>query len=136
MRRLTSYALSVLFAVALTLAPLASAFAQNVPYNPASPIGNHLNGVPNATPAVSSCGTSPTIAGDDKAGMVTVGTGSPTACTITFFQAYNNAPYCVLSWGSILAAEAYTVSASGIAITQTGTSSDKITYHCIGPAGG
>jgi hypothetical protein len=88
------------------------------------------------SPALSSCGTSPSIAGTDVAGQVTMGTGSPTGCTITFNVAYTNVPYCMVTWQSNLASMAYTVSNSAITLTQTGTSSNKVNYACFGQSGG
>jgi len=46
------------------------------------------------SPAVSSCGTSPSIAGNDNVGTITVGTSSSLTCTITFATAWNNPPTC------------------------------------------
>lgn len=51
--------------------------------------GNHYRSL-GGTPAVSSCGTSPTIYGTDNAGYVGVGS-SVTSCTITFVKAWNGA---------------------------------------------
>ena len=47
------------------------------------------------TPAVSSCGTSPTISGNDTSGTVTVGSGVVTTCVITFARARTNTPRVV-----------------------------------------
>lgn len=47
------------------------------------------------TPTVSSCGTSPSISGNDTAGTVTVGSGVVTACTITFARTRLNTPKVV-----------------------------------------
>ncbi len=46
-------------------------------------------------PTVSSCGTSPSISGNDTAGTVTVGSGVVTACTITFSKTRANTPRVV-----------------------------------------
>src|SRR4029077_19543943 len=35
-------------------------------------------------PTLSGCGTSPSVNGNNQVGQVTMGTGSPTGCTITF----------------------------------------------------
>lgn len=48
-----------------------------------------------ATPTVSSCGTSPSIVGNDTSGTVTVGSGVVTACTITFAATRANTPRVV-----------------------------------------
>ena len=89
-----------------------------------------------ATPSLSSCGTSPTISGTDIAGVVTMGTGTPTGCTITFATAYTNAPYCLVTWQTNIASMQYTISASTITLVQTATSSNKINYMCRGQSGG
>ncbi len=47
------------------------------------------------TPAVSTCGTSPSISGNDTSGTVTVGSGVVTACTITFAKTRSNTPRVV-----------------------------------------
>lgn len=55
----------------------------------------HLLGYGTSPTVGGSCGTSPSIAGKDSFAKVTVGTGSPTSCTITFGTAYATAPVCV-----------------------------------------
>ena len=47
---------------------------------------------------VGSCGTSPTISGNDTKGAVTVGSGATTSCTVTFNSAFASAPICVVTW--------------------------------------
>lgn len=96
---------------------------------------NHLR-TTGSVPTLSSCGTSPTISGTDVAGQVTMGTATPTGCTITFATTYTNAPYCTVTWQTNLASMTYTVSASAITLTQTGTSSNKVNYNCIAQSGG
>ncbi len=51
-----------------------------------------------ATPTVSTCGTSPAVTANstDSVGSVTTGTGSPTACTITFAHAFTNSPVVMI----------------------------------------
>ena len=88
-------------------------------------------------PVLSSCGTSPTILGDDKDGQVTMGTGSPTGCTITFASAYTAVPMCVVTWQATpLASQSYTVANTAITLAQTATSSNKVNYHCAAQNGG
>ena len=88
-------------------------------------------------PALSSCGTSPAIVGDDKYGLVTMGTGSPTGCVITFAQPYIATPLCVVTWQATpLASQSWTVTTTAITTTQTGTSSNKLNYHCAAQNGG
>lgn len=85
-------------------------------------------------PTLSSCGTNPAVSGSNQAGIVTMGTGSPTGCTITFNTAnpWSAVPACVVSWQANLASMAYTVTTAAITLTQTGTSSNKVDYICVG----
>jgi hypothetical protein len=48
------------------------------------------------TPTVSSCGASPAISGTDVSGLVTIGSGAVTSCTINFHAALPNAPHGVV----------------------------------------
>lgn len=95
----------------------------------------HLRTVGTA-PGVGSCGTGATINGTDVAGVVTMGTGSPTGCIITFATAYSNPPFCIVTWQANLASMGYTITGSAITITQTATSSNKINYDCKVQSGG
>jgi hypothetical protein len=82
-------------------------------------------------PVLTACGTSPTITGNDGAGEVTMGTGSPTGCVITFNVAYATAPYCTVTWQSTpLASQSYSVAAAAVTLVQTATSSNKVNYTC------
>lgn len=95
----------------------------------------HLSPTGNA-PTLSSCGTTPSISGTDFGGEVTMGTGTPTGCTITFATSYVSAPYCTVAWQSNLASMQYTVALDKITINQTATSSNKINYQCTARSGG
>lgn len=84
-------------------------------------------------PALTTCGTSPAIVGTDLAGTVTMGTGSPTGCVITFNAAKSSAPHCVVTWiATPLASQSYATSTTAITLTQTGTSSNVVKYVCVG----
>lgn len=84
-------------------------------------------------PALTTCGTSPTIVGTDLAGTVTMGTGSPTGCVITFAAAKSAAPHCAVVWiATPLASQSYATSTTAITLTQTGTSSNVVKYICVG----
>jgi hypothetical protein len=94
-----------------------------------------------AAPTLSSCGTSPSVSGDDKAGEITMGTGSPTTCAMTFANQYHpgvgaNAPYCTVTWQVNLPVMQYAMTPFSLNITQTATSSNKINYRCTARAGG
>jgi hypothetical protein len=49
-----------------------------------------------SAPAVSSCGTSPTIRGNNFGGLVTIGSAPGTTCVLTFAPAFLSAPACVM----------------------------------------
>lgn len=99
-------------------------------------VGGHViaNG---AAPALTSCGTTPAISGSDVAGLVTMGTVTPTGCVITFNTPYVSAPYCTVTWQATpLASQSYTVTNAAITLVQTATSSNKINYQCTAQSGG
>lgn len=48
-----------------------------------------------AAPTVTGCGTGATVLGNDSAGVITMGTGVVTTCTLTFARAWVVAPVCV-----------------------------------------
>lgn len=51
-------------------------------------------------PTLSSCGTSPTITGNDERFTITMGTGGATSCTVTFASAFTNTPVCSVTSGT------------------------------------
>lgn len=91
-------------------------------------------------PALTTCGTSPTIVGTDVAGTVTMGTGTPTGCIITFNVPYAAAatpPHCLVVWiATPLASQSYATSNTAITLTQTATSSNVVKYFCAAQPGG
>lgn len=91
-----------------------------------------FNFTTNAPPTASSCGTSPTVSGNHTKGFVTMGTGSPTGCTLTWATAYNTTPQCVVTWRSNLSSMTYTTSTTALTLTQTGTSSNTVDWLCFG----
>lgn len=91
----------------------------------------HIATAQTTKPAFTACGTSPAIDGTDTAGTITVGTGSPTSCGITFALTFTSNPHCVVSWQSNLPIMQYVSSATQLIMTQTATSSNKINYICM-----
>lgn len=89
-----------------------------------------------APPTPTSCGTTPAVVGSDLAGEVTMGTGSPTGCVLTFANAYTSAPFCTITWQTNLASMQYTISSTAITLVQTATSSNKVNYNCVARSGG
>lgn len=106
-------------------------------YVPLSKGGGVLSGVLRSSmgaPTISGCGTGPSVNGNNQAAEVTMGTGSPTGCTITFATetGYSAPPICVVTWKVNLASMQYTVSQTAIVLIQTATSSNKVNYICWG----
>lgn len=85
-------------------------------------------------PSVSACGSSPSVVGNNQAGTVTTGTGTPTSCTLTFntTNPFSGVPSCVVTWRANLATMTYSPSQTAVVMTQTATSGAKIDYHCVG----
>jgi hypothetical protein len=89
-----------------------------------------------STPTIGTCGTTPSITGNDTRGVVTFGTGSPTACTITFSAAFGSAPYCTITAYGGDSAKRYWITSTStttlvIGIEATATASQKFHYICI-----
>jgi hypothetical protein len=87
-----------------------------------------------ALPTLSSCGTTPSVTGNDTDMIVTVGSVSATGCTITFAHAYATAPVVTISNQSmsITNAMTFTVSTSAITITQTALTSAILDIYVRG----
>lgn len=87
-------------------------------------------------PTLSSCGTSPSLSTDsgDFSGTITVGSVAATACTLTFGTAHVVGTHCVISeqTGSVTNAATYTESLTGFTYNQTGLTSNKLDYICMG----
>ncbi len=98
-------------------------------------VNGHIANSSASSPTIGTCGTNPSITGNDTRGIITLGTGSPTACTITFSSAYVTTPICVVSAYQIDQGSRFYLSAittTGFTLTQsTGASSKKFTYLCI-----
>ncbi len=89
----------------------------------------------NAAPSVSSCGVSPSVSGNDNAGVISVGSGVVTSCTLTFNTHWvTNAPVCVLSDDSTaVTGDISSVSTSSVVFGFSATlGSGHIYYHCFG----
>lgn len=92
--------------------------------------GGHLVLVTPA-PTPSSCGSGPTIVGNDVGGTVTEGTGA-SGCTLTFGSTYTTAPTCNISSEAGLGFT-FATTATTLVITNVGAlSSTKLDYFCSG----
>ncbi|MGZ3793138.1 MAG: beta strand repeat-containing protein, partial [Bdellovibrio sp.] len=89
-----------------------------------------------AAATVSNCGTSPTIAGNDTRGTITLGTGNPTACTVTFQTTYASPPYCVVTaYGGDPGAVRWWITTNTttmvVNFSATPAASQQFQYHCM-----
>jgi hypothetical protein len=91
----------------------------------------HINSQAVAGTTVTSCGTNPSLVGSDIVGKITTGTGSPTACTLTFSKPYTNVPVCLCGTNAAVGCDATTISATGVTFTLSVTET-KINYICMG----
>ena len=99
-------------------------------------VKGHIANSDDGVPTISSCGTgSPLASGNDTRGTITVGTGTPSSCTITFASAFATAPICVVS--QLGATTAGTVSVTSTSTTTmvlgwaNGVSSIQFNYICM-----
>lgn len=88
-------------------------------------------------PTLSACGTSPTISGNDNSGTITIGTATPSACTLTFNIAWPNAVSCYfVDRTTATANPGRPTSVTTTAITWTFAAAtvngDVIDYLCLG----
>jgi len=86
-------------------------------------------------PAITSCGTGPTVqqGSGNVAGYVAVGSGSPTACTVTFSTAFTNTPACFVDAIGATAVSSSLSALSNAAFTVKLSATDTgFTYYCIG----
>ena len=94
----------------------------------------HIDTTSGLNPSLSSCGSSPTFAGNDWAGHITTGTGA-TACTVTFSHSYVSQPLCIFyAQGGTTVVQETSVGAA--AITFTAAASASYIYHCFAAPGG
>lgn len=89
-------------------------------------------------PTLSSCGTTPTITGNNTAGKVTVGTGTVTSCTVTFStvgsEVFSVAPACHVTGDTAATNYVAATSATVLTITSDVTmDTDVVMYACIQP---
>ena len=97
--------------------------------------GNGHISASSTAPTLSSCGISPSvIMGNDIAGRILTGSGVITACTVTFANAYTNAPACdVNPEGGVVTFVAASSTPTGFVITGAAAiTSNYITYQCMG----
>lgn len=93
------------------------------------------NNVSTAAPAVSACGSSPSIdsRANNKSGTITAGSGTVTSCTSTFAGGgYVTWNHCRVTSRSNISGFAYSISLTAIIITGASVTSDVFDYDCDG----
>ena len=86
-----------------------------------------------ADPVITSCGTTPSVSGSDRAGNVTIGTEVTTSCTVTFAEPYASTPSCTVTGDNTAVTYARTITASVLTILSSADmASDVISYNCMG----
>jgi len=88
-----------------------------------------------AAPAVSSCGSTPSIDShaNNRSGTVTVGSGTVASCTVTFAgTGYSTWNHCRVTPHSTLATEGYSYTLTTITFTATSITSAVFDYDCDG----
>lgn len=90
-----------------------------------------------ALPTPSTCGTSPTVAAGsgNNAGKFTFGTGTVTACTVTFANAYATNSFCTITPASNFTGTFYISAQSNtgfILTTSANAASQSFNYTCFG----
>lgn len=96
--------------------------------------GGHVVYPTITSPTATSCGTGPTVAGNDNIGDVVVGTGA-TGCTITFalpFSTPSPSSTAICSVTNPAVAFSYTTSNTAITIVSSAASSTTFTWMCGG----
>lgn len=85
------------------------------------------------TPTIGSCGTGPSLVGNDNAGRVNVGSGV-SSCSINFAQAWTNAPLCSISNATARVALKVVPTTTGLTISAAANfaASTILTYQCVG----
>lgn len=96
---------------------------------------SHLSVFP-SSPTITSCGTSPNgrVTGSDTTGVITIGGGVTTACTLTFVNAWRLTPVCIISDNATTATiDISAISTTAFTVSSSATiGSGQVYYHCFG----
>jgi trimeric autotransporter adhesin len=97
------------------------------------PGANNHSSYGGSAPALSACGTSPSIDANatDSSGTVTVGSVA-TSCTITFANAYSTFNHCKITSQSAVSGIAYSYTKTAITIAASVLGGDLVDYVCDG----
>lgn len=80
-------------------------------------------------PTVTSCGTSPSVAGTDMAGKISVGTGVVTSCTLNFSAQLAVSPDCLMTPSSSAVALGITPTVDNVVISISATLGGGAIYY-------
>jgi hypothetical protein len=97
--------------------------------------GQHLGSNTNqggGTPALTTCGTAPTITGTDFAFTLTTGSVG-TSCIVTFAKAFGAAPRCVITANGTATQPTYTTTAASVTLS-VDIASTVYQAICIAPS--
>lgn len=98
-------------------------------------VGSHFLPIGGAAPTLTAgcngAGSSVDSLSTDTAGLITGQTAAATTCTVTFGNAYTNAPYCVVS-GQQSDITVMTPSTTTLVVSFASTASFKFNYICFG----
>jgi hypothetical protein len=83
--------------------------------------------------ALAGCGNNASFVGNDGAGVITVGTGVVTTCTLNFSQTYRTAPVCVATGSNIVALGINTTTSTLVVTAVASLANAKVSYHCATP---
>lgn len=127
--------------ISSTLAAASSDFSQTI----SSQTGTLVYGVQydghivssGTTPSMGTCGSTPSVNGTDTAGVITVGSGVVTSCTMNFANVWANPPVCVESDNSTaVTGDITTTTTSSITFGFSATlGGGQVNYICFGNKG-
>lgn len=83
-------------------------------------------------PTLSSCGTSPSIAGNDNGAHITIGTSESGTCTITFATEWTNKPICTCDDDSAIQNCKTVETTTTLTVSGTWSDNEEIDFQCQG----
>jgi len=92
--------------------------------------GHFLNIFSGAAPTISSCGTTPSVSGNDNVGTITAGSGALSSCVMNFAKPWGTAPVCTFSSPTAVAAPTVNTSTTQLTIGGTSLTSLTLNYIC------
>ena len=120
-----------IFIIALSVTAAAAPFSGGLGVIFGPTIGGHLifTGV---APALTNCGTSPTIAGNDNVAHIIVGTSESDTCTVKFATPWLNRPICIFDDDSNVQNCKTVETTTTLTVTGTWSSNEEIDFQCFG----